>query len=407
MTAKASIRYSSLIALFIPLLLACDGITGSDNLDNNDTTDESIEVADDSILAKIISELNEGAEQTRDNTANKEVTTDSSVESAISIANNEINVARSSCGLQSLSVDPALIEIAMQHADYIKYVFANATPTTFNPHVESEINDIANVTGNRNPFFTGDSFAQRLVNANYANAGNGTTENIAQSLYFNSIGNLITPEAAADSMTKSLLAAPYHLRALMLPSSVLIGTSIVAYKPYKKDNNQYQSYVLVTHAAATQDTRDQTFEGVFTYPCQGVSDTVTALYNEAPDPFRGARNLQTNPIGQPVYINVPTAKTIKLRNISFYDVARNSELPIQLLDTDQDPYKNTDYEIPANEAFILPLTDTLKSCKKGIKKAQNCGLYGNSQYRVSFDVMIDNKALISQSFTFTTGEVSY
>ncbi|MDN5566261.1 MAG: hypothetical protein L0G25_05610 [Psychrobacter sp.] len=68
---------------------------------------------------------------------------------------------------------------------------------------------------------------------------------------------------------------------------------------------------------------------------------------------------------------------------------------------------NTVYELPANEAFILPLTDHLKSCEHKSQASTNCGLYGNSDYRVSFDVLIDNKRLVNKSFTFTTGNVNY
>ncbi len=326
---------------------------------------------------------------------------------AADIANNEINLARTSCGLSALSADSELERMAIGHANYIHHVFANSTPTLFNAHSQRQIDDIAEVTGHNNPYFTGDELKERLQRANYKNIAYGVAENIAQSSYYHSLGERVAPDVAAISMIKSLLAAPYHLRALMIPNSSVTGTGVVAFKPYDKDANTYQSYALVNYAAATKASKDISYSGIFTYPCQDVTDAVTALYNETPDPFRGARNLQTNPIGQPIYINVPTAKTIKIRNISFYDVARDSEVPTQLLDADQDPYRNTSYELPDNEAFILPLTDRLKSCEHRPKVGQNCGLYGNSQYRVSFDVMIDNKALVNKTFTFTTGQVSY
>lgn len=332
---------------------------------------------------------------------------DNNAQAALAV-NNQISLARLSCGLNGLTADPALESVAIKHANYTKYVFANSTPTTFNAHVENKISDIANVTGNSNPFFTGETFSNRLANANYANANNGATENIAQNYYFNSLGNVVTPEAAASSMTKSLLGAPYHLRSLMLPSSALIGTGVTPYSPFNKDSNKNQGFVLVTHGAATSSTKDKIIEGLFTYPCQGVKDTITALYNESPDPVQGSgRNLQTDPIGQPVYISLPTAKTIKVSNVKFRDVQRNIDVPIQLLDFDNDPYKNTNYGLPSNEAFILPITDNLKSCESGIKKGKNCGLYGNSDYRVSFDVLVDNRNLISKSFTFSTGNVDY
>ena len=133
-----------------------------------------------------------------------------------------------------MSVDTALGDIAIKHANYIKHVFANSSPTSFNAHVENKINDIADVTGNNNPFFGGSSFANRLSNAQYSNADFGVTENIAQTIYFSSAGNIVAPDVAAISMTKSLLAAPYHLRSLMMPGSSLKGTSMVAYKPNGK-----------------------------------------------------------------------------------------------------------------------------------------------------------------------------
>ena len=342
------------------------------------------------------------------NTADSDLVTNINYDKdAASIANNEINLARTSCGLGALSSDPELERMAIIHANYISYAFTNATPTVFNAHSQRKIEDIANVTGNNNPFFSGDDLKERLLTSDYKNTVYGVAENVAQSTYYNSIGDIVAPDVATLSMTKSLLAAPYHLRALMIPNSSLTGTGVVAYKPYDKNISTYQSYALVNYASATKATKDITFNGVFTYPCQDVMGTVTALYNETPNPFRGQRNLQTNPIGQPIYINVPSANTIKIRNISFYDIARNSEVPIQLLDADQDPYKNTSYQLPANEAFILPLTDNFKSCENRPKVSENCGLYGNSQYRVSFDVMIDNKALVNKSFIFTTGEVGY
>lgn len=333
--------------------------------------------------------------------------TSGSDKDAARIANNEITLARTSCGLSALSADPELEKIAVQHANYINHVFANATPTVYDAHSQSKIDDIAEVTGASNPFFTGIELKDRMQDADYSNVAYGVAENIAQSSYYHSLGDMVAANSAAQSMTKSLLAAPYHLRGLMIPNSSLTGTGVVAYKPYAKDASTYQSYALVSYAAASKASRDISYSGIFTYPCQGVSETVTALYNETPDPFRGARNLQTNPIGQPVYINVPSAKTIKISKVSFYDVARNIEVPTQLLDVDQDPYKHTIYQLPANEAFILPMTDTLKSCEHKLNTNANCGLYSNSQYRVSFEVMIDNKAVINKSFTFTTGEVDY
>ncbi len=324
------------------------------------------------------------------------------------VGSNLISLQRQDCGLGGVEYDQELTEIATQHAQYIQHVFSNTTPTTFNAHYENEIADIKNSTGKNNPFFRGVSFKDRLLRANYPDLAYGVTENIAQTAYFNSAGKVISPEYASYSMTKSLLAAPYHQRILMTPNLSQTGSGMVAYKPYNKASDKSQSYVFVNASSATQSTKNDSVKGLFTYPCAGVTDTNTALYNEFPSPVAGTgRNLKYDPIGQPVYISMPSANSIKVSNIKFYDVQRKVDVSTDLLDFNNDPHKNTAYELPKNEAFILPLTDSLKSCKTGRKQGQNCGLYGNSEYKVSFDVLVDNQTLNTKKFTFRTGNVNY
>ena len=401
--------------LFLTVFLTACGGGGGDSDSSSVPNDPPSETQEDIVSEPITSvpitaspdEEEESAGDVPDNT-NKEPV-DNNARAALS-ANNQFSLARTSCGLSGLSGDTKLDDIAIQHANYIKYVFANSTPTTFNAHVENEISDIASVTGDNNPFFGGLDFSDRLLNANYSNAQYGATENIAQSVYYSSAGNFLSVDMVATSMAKSLLAAPYHLRSLMLPTSSLIGTGMVTYKPNAKNLTLNQGYVLVSHASATRATRNRSVSGVFTYPCEGVTGTVTALYNESPNPVRGTgRNLRTDPIGQPVYVSMPSADKIKVSNIKFRDTQRNTDVPIQLIDFDNDPYSNTNYELPENEAFILPLTDALKSCevKRRADQSQQCGLYGNTKYQVSFDILVDNQASETQSFTFTTGQVNY
>lgn len=391
MTLKLPEKNLAAIILSTAFLTACGGGGDSDSSANDATPKPTAPAA--------------SPDDTSTNQPDN-VASDNETQAAL-IASNTFSLARTSCGLGGLSADTALDNIAIQHAKYIKHVFANSTPTTFSPHYENKIADIVNVTGDNNPFFRGVSFEDRLLQAKYGNARYGVTENIAQSVYYSSVGNIIGSDIVAGSMAKSLLAAPYHLRSLMLPGSSLTGTGMVTYKPFGKDTANNQGYVLVNHASATQATKDNTVAGVFTYPCQGVSGTVTALYNETPSPVKGTgRDLQTDPIGQPVYVSMPSAQTIDISNVKFHDIQRNMDVPIELLDYRQDPHKNTIYELPANEAFILPITDNLKSCTSTSKKDENCGLHGNSDYRVSFDILVDSKAIERESFTFKTGAVS-
>ncbi len=413
MTLNTSINSLVPIIFSIMVLSACGDAGDADSTSTANKAPKSIESESESANSAttasnpVVSKSKASNEQrAEDEEVNNAIADDNAL--AVVNVDNEISLARSSCGLSEVSADPELAKIAIQHANYINYVFANSTPTGFNPYVENEISDIADVTGKSNSFFSGDSFTKRLAKANYANANNGVAENIALTLYFSSLGNLVAPDIAAMAMTKSLLAAPYHLRALMLPNSNLIGTGISAYKPFNREASKYQGYVLVTHAAATPAAKNNSVKGIFTYPCQDVSATVTALYNESPNPVKGTgRDLRTDPIGQPIYINMPSAQTIKVSNVKFYDVQRKTKVEVALLDFYQDPYKGTNYQLAATEAFILPLTDNLKSCEQGSNKGGNCGLYGNSNYQVSFDVLVDNKTLITKDFTFSTGEVSY
>ncbi|WP_352309855.1 CAP domain-containing protein [Psychrobacter sp. W2-37-MNA-CIBAN-0211] len=414
MTANTPQKNLAAVLFLTVFLTACGG--GGDSDSSSTSNDSPTELQEEIISEPITSIPVTATPDDQDNEPNDDVPvntsnepTENNAQAALS-ANNQFGLARTSCGLGGLSADTALDDIAIRHANYIKYVFANSTPTSFNAHIENEISDIASVTGTNNPFFGGLDFSDRLSNANYRNAQYGATENIAQSVYYSSAGDFLSVDTVAISMAKSLLAAPYHLRSLMLPTSSLVGTGMVTYKPSDKNTTNNQGYVLVSNASATKASADNTFSGVFTYPCQGVTGTVTALYNETPNPVEGTgRNLRTDPIGQPVYISMPSAQKIKVSNINFRDTQRNADVPIQLIDFDNDPYTNTNYALPANEAFILPLTDALKSCeiKRAANQSQQCGLYGNTKYQVSFDILVDNKTLQNKSFTFTTGKVNY
>ena len=143
-------------------------------------------------------------------------------------ANNQFSLARTSCGLNGLSVDTELDDLAIQHANYIKYVFANSSPTSFNAHFENEITNIASATGTNNPFFSGLDLADRFTNQcglwQLAIWCYGKMSSLS---IIRSAGNFSNTEVVTSSMAKSLLSAPYHLRSLMLPTSDVVGTGMV------------------------------------------------------------------------------------------------------------------------------------------------------------------------------------
>lgn len=414
MSAKSSSNYSGILIILLLLLPAHDGI--------DRTYLSDIYIKDfDALVTNLQADTENGiGNKTPIDVTSNDRAVDSRIDDSAAglknenaddvalMANNEFNLARRHCGLDTLSLDTELTKIALQHANYIKYAFENAAVTRFNPHYQIAIKDIDSVTSTNNPYFSGLDVQNRMFNANYPNINYGITENIAQTRYYHSAGRLISPSVATTSMAKSLMAAPYHLRSLMTPQSKLVGTAVVGYKPFDKDEDNNQGYVLVTNAAATRATSRATFSGVFTYPCQGVTETVTGLYNETPDPVKHTgRNLSTDPIGQPIYINVPNAKQIQIINVEFYDIERDINVPTHILSYQNDPYKDTEFALPANEAFILPITDALSSCRGMTRKSKNCGLHGNSEYRVRFDIVQSDNRIQSQSFTFRTGAVNY
>ena len=317
---------------------------------------------------------------------------------------NVISMARTSCGLGGLAYDEELAQSAVAHAEYLKHVFINSQTRVLNAHSEATVAGIENLTGSNNPFFTGINLRERLITAAYPNLRYGATENIVQTSSYNSEGTVASPEYAASVMATSLLAAPYHLKSLMGATYGQTGSAMVAYTPHNTSPQNNVGYVFVNLSAGNAQSIRQEIDDMFTYPCEGVTNTSTALYNESPDPVAGTgRDLSTDPIGQPVYINIPTAERIKVSNVRFYDASRNQDVPTNLLDTQNDPYPNTGYALAPNEAFILPITDNLNTCNGSRGAATNCGLHSNTTYTVSFDVLVDNSTLKQQSFSFTTG----
>ena len=320
-----------------------------------------------------------------------------------------ISSERKACGLGGLVYDEKLAAMSIKHGNYIQHVLSNTNIGNLNPHIENAFVGYEKDTGKGNPYFSGLTFNDRLLAAKPATPTYYASENIVQRTTGFSNGLVDSPKKAGLSMARGLLSAPYHLRMLVNPDRVKTGTSLITFTPNGRDASKSIGYVLVDSAASASNSAPVIPEGIITYPCEATTGTVTALYNESPDPTKGTgRNLRTDPIGQPVHVSVPSAKEIKVSNIKITDVARKIDIPVTVIDYESDPYKGTNYELPKNEMFIMPLTDNLNSCEagKGYGK-NNCGLYGNSEYSVTFDVLVDNSTMQNKSFTFKTGNVNY
>lgn len=328
---------------------------------------------------------------------------------------NELNLRREKCGINALLPKAEIKSAVDNHGLYINHLLANL-PTQvlrphFNPHVETAILGVEKFSGTNNPYFKGRSDLDRVRAAGYAVSEGNITENIALSSRDNNLGIQVANEQIALSMLNGLLAAPYHQRSLMDGRLKYGDASFSTYVPFGKQGKTSRGYILNT--IATTDGRIDLPRGLVTYPCEGTTGTSTALYHESPNPFAGGqRDLRINPIGQPIWINHPTANNIVVTNVKFFDTQRNISLKTHELTKDNDPNKR----LRANEMFIIPLTDDIarNSCDANeLKllgdsfKANSCGLYPNTKYQVSFDISVDGKPKTSHSFTFSTGKTSY
>lgn len=318
------------------------------------------------------------------------------------VASRVIASQRKICGLGELSHDSELIDIASRHNAYLQYLHTRIDTRGLNSHYQNKIKNYEKITGDSNPFFTGNDYTDRIISARYKNGIYGGSENIIQEHIYSKNGLIQDPNAVAAVMARGFLSAPYHMQSLLNPTTGAIGISFRVYTPYKASPSQKKGYSLVSATSGTLETSNNKINGLFTYPCQGVVGTVTGLYNEIPSPVEGTgRNLNKDPIGQPILVYMPSVESMKVINIRVHDTQRNYDVPTNLLDYKSDPHKGSEYELPMNKAFILPITDKIKSCKSG--RYKNCGLMPHTKYQVSFDAVVDGGAVINKSFVFETG----
>ena len=321
---------------------------------------------------------------------------------------NELSIRRNECGFGGLEMNEDLNKISQRHAAYLQHVFSTVNPTAFWPHSEKTVPGIEQVTGENNPYYTADRFSARVEASDYLYRYNQAAENIATRRLFTSRGvQTLDPNLISKQMLASLLAAPYHLATLVSPDFDQIGASFVSYLPAYREAKTSRSFTLVTSSGSRKPPGYQTQpSGLLTYPCEQSKNVGRILTHESPNPMRGTgRDLSTDPVGQPVHIIYPAAKSIKVSNVIYKDSKTDRVIPVHLLDSDSDPYKNTDFELPLNSAFIIPLTDNFDNCGTLYQNnPNNCGLDPETNYTVSFEVLVDGAKRIKRAFEFTTAD---
>ena len=315
--------------------------------------------------------------------------------------NNTLSLKRSECGFGGLDYNEELTKAATAHNNYLKYVQENSVRLVIDPHTEATYKGYETITGPSNPYYKGYSAFDRINATNYKNKSYGVFENIAGRVEYGGTASTRSPQEIADILLKSLLAAPYHARSLLDRRAIDSGMGFATFRPMGDYPSIPRGYTLTAKGGvgSPTDNNPRASKGIATYPCDGQVGLATGLFNESPNPFGNTRNLAANPIGQSVYITNNSAVKMTVSNVVFTDTDREINIPVKILDSTNNPHQATGTDMRDNEAFIMPLTDSMKSCKD---KSSNCGLFPSTNHAVSFDVVSDG-TLVRKTIKFKTG----
>jgi uncharacterized protein YkwD len=275
---------------------------------------------------------------------------------------NQINLARSTCGFGTLRQNTLIDTATENHAVWMA---ANS-------------NIAHNETPNTTGFTAVDSFARlTYVGYKWQSAGEVLSgiHSIAKSGY-------------GAYGTRLLLSAPYHLMGLMQGNRE-IGITVKTSGPTGSGADIVYPGAAPTTFLVADMGSDSTYlyqtqgtSDVLTYPCQGITNTATKLENESPNPIAN-RDLATNPVGQPVFVQVAMGQTLSITTASIVTTVGSNPVAIAKTLT----ASNDDNRIiRPNQAILIP----------------DAPLAANTEYTVTIQGT-NNGAMFLKSFTFTTG----
>lgn len=265
---------------------------------------------------------------------------------------DSLNSKRTACGFGALTLNNSLSIAAINHANYLSSV-ASSNSRPFASHNEVSETDYTN-TGIINPYYSGKSVTERLNPTTLGTSAIKTAydaavagENISVSTYGTTDStHQIDKVATAQDMLTGLLAAPYHIRTLVLPQFKEVGISYREAKwltsPY-----YYTQSVLELVSATPATIGYGTNTQLLNYPCDNVV-TAEKLTHEEPNPIPN-RDLKTQPIGQPIYVLAPTGKTIASASAAITSNGASVGY-IHTLTAANDPHKL----LNSNEAIFIP-----------------------------------------------------
>lgn len=341
-------------------------------------------------------------------TAPTPITPTTTADSSVALkAIDLLNENRTKCGFGGLTVNQNLNNTAYNHANYLATV-ALANHYGFASHyeqAETSSNGTSLLqTGTSNPYYSGYDIDTRLNPKTYnekalpaAYHGLGI-ENLSESFASsNALMPPVDPAVQAESMLRALFAAPYHLRMLVLPQAAEVGASF-RQDNWAANNSYYRSAVLEVVSGIPANANYIETLNTLSFPCTGVV-TDYELKNETPNPFgykdsngnvvayndpqrvSEIRDLEANPVGQPIYIRVPASKTIQSVNVTIKN-GSNTLTDFTKLTATTDPNKM----LEPYEAMIIP----------------NQPLQPSTTYDVSYQVTLTDGTNRFNTFSFTT-----
>ncbi len=349
------------LALSTGLLLGCDGAAAPSVPENAHAAANAYE------FATVVD--NTGL-TTRQYTARP--VTDHPPQSPGWVAFMRLNHDRVRCGFGGLSSNRLLDRAAQAHAWYLIH---NNRPS--DGHSESAP-DL--------PYFSGAGPKERVLAAGYKPSWLGE-ELVTFSGYQER-----SLQVQALSAVKSLMMAPYHMVGVFggfreigihVTNSAMVGAKTGGLAA----TNLVLGIPMTTPTTLVQQRR--TGE-VVTYPCEGIDDTATALFNEMPNPFPG-RDLSKDPVGQPVLVQANEGSTVNISQASYREKTTGVALPLSIL------AGQVDASLPkfnSHQVFVVPMQ----------------ALKGNTEYQVNLvgtvTTVVNNQQSVQpfvRDFSFKTG----
>jgi uncharacterized protein YkwD len=264
-----------------------------------------------------------------------------------------LNAQRGACGFGMLQQHVKLDQAAQAHTDYL------VTNNLLLGHYEDQQQF---PTG-----FTGVAPSDRITAAGYQ--WTATTEVIAGSR-----PSLLFGTTDAQARVMELFSVPYHGVA-MLRNYREIGIGYNGVSPRS-------TLIFDMATSSTMPSQNLASNIVATYPCNGSAGILAKTYSdETPTPIAG-RNLQTQPIGHPIYLLARASQALSLTSSDLREVGTQTALATTVLTQATD----ANGQLASNEIIVMPTAP----------------LAINTTYRFQAQGT-NNGQPFTVNFTFTTG----